>query len=57
VVDRGVHWHNLVNTIEPKHDLQIIGSLRAAKPYPLLTAHTTRFKKKSFLPYAIANYQ
>jgi len=39
-----------------KRDSQITGSLRAAKAYPRLRANTCRFQK-SFLPFALANYQ
>jgi len=34
----------------------IISSLQTAKEYPLICAKSTQFKK-SFLPYALSNYQ
>ena len=39
-----------------RRDSEIITSLRTAKEYPLICAKSTRFKK-SFLPYALFNYQ
>jgi len=39
-----------------KRDCEIISSLRTAKEYPSICAKSTRFKK-SFLPYALSNYQ
>jgi len=48
---------NCLNYLLPaKRDSEIISSLRTAKEYPLICAKSTRFKK-SFLPYALSNYQ
>ena len=48
---------NCLNYLLPaRRDSEIISSLRTAKEYPLICAKSTRFKK-SFLPYALFNYQ
>jgi len=48
---------NCMNYLLPvRHDCEIISSLWTAKDYPLICAKSTRFKK-SFLPYALFNYQ
>jgi len=48
---------NCLNYLLPaKRDSEIISSLRTAKEYPLICAKSTWFKK-SFLQYALSNYQ
>ena len=48
---------NCLNYLLPaRRDSEIICSLRTATEYPLICAKSTRFKK-SFLPYALFNYQ
>jgi len=48
---------NYLNSLLPSEcDSEIFGSLRMVKEYPLLYANTSRFNK-SFLPYALSNYQ
>jgi len=48
---------NCLNYLLPvKCDCEIISCLRTAKEYPLICVKSTRFKK-SFLPYALSNYQ
>ena len=48
---------NCLNYLLPvKRDSEIISSLRTAKEYPLTCAKSTQFTK-SFLPYALSNYQ
>ena len=48
---------NCLNYLLPvKCDSEIISSLRTSKEYPSMCAKSTRFKK-SFLPYALFNYQ
>ena len=48
---------NCLNYLLPaRRDSEIICSFRTAKEYPLICAKSTRFKK-SFLPYALFNYQ
>jgi len=40
-----------------KRDSVMISSLRTAKEYPMIRARSRRDFKKSFLPYALSNYQ
>ena len=48
---------NCLNYLLPtRRDSEIICSLRITKEYPLICANSTQFKK-SFLPYALFNYQ
>jgi len=48
---------NCLNYLLPaKRDSEMISSPRIVKEYPLIRAKSTRFKK-SFVPYALSNYE